>query len=134
MRGKTMTQRVRRNAAAHTTQERRLTYEAPRGHAAQAPAAHADEQWTAALERGLGLTAFRDAQKSRSRLVDVLGDGRERHVADRQPPLAVALADDPDAAFRQRDVLQVEVERLAHPQPAGVEQLEQGAVAQPELS
>ena len=54
----------------------------------------------------------------------------ERDVADRHEPLLVALADDADEPAVDREVLGVEAERLADPQPGGVEQLEQGPVAE----
>ena len=54
----------------------------------------------------------------------------ERDVADRDEPLLVALADDADEAAVDRQVLAVEPDRLADPQPRRVQQLEQGAVAQ----
>ena len=53
----------------------------------------------------------------------------ERHLADRHEPLLVALADHPHERAVEREVLAVEPDRLAHPQAGGVEQLEQGPVA-----
>ena len=54
----------------------------------------------------------------------------EGDVADRHQPLLVALADDPDERAVGREVLAVESDRLADPQPGRVEQLQQGPVAQ----
>ena len=52
-----------------------------------------------------------------------------RLLADRHEPLLVALADDPHERAVERQVLAVEPERLADPQPGGVQQLEQRRVA-----
>ncbi len=49
----------------------------------------------------------------------------ERDVAHRDQPLAIALADDPDEPAVERQLLDVEPERLADPEAGGVEQLEE---------
>jgi hypothetical protein len=53
----------------------------------------------------------------------------DRHLAHRHEALVVALADDPDERAVERHVLAVEPDRLAHPETGGVQQLEEGAVA-----
>ena len=55
-------------------------------------------------------------------------DRVEGDLADRHEPLAVALADHPHERAVERDVLEVEVERLRDPQAGGVQQLQQRAV------
>ena len=52
-----------------------------------------------------------------------------RDLAHRHPTLAVALADDADLQAGQVDPIRVEPGQLADPQPAGVQQLQDGRVA-----
>ena len=66
-----------------------------------------------------------DGQPGRAHVVGVAAEPVERDVADGHEPLLVALADDPDEAAVEREVLRVEAERLADPQAGRVEQLEQ---------
>ena len=91
----------------------------------QAPAAIAEEQRAAALRRHVA-----GSQQCRSRLRQPAPEPVERHVADRNEPLAVALADDPHEATVQRELLAVEAERLADPQARGVEELEERSGAE----
>ena len=51
-----------------------------------------------------------------------------RDLADGHEPLAVALADDPDERAVERDVLEVEAERLGDPEAGRVQELEERAV------
>ena len=82
-----------------------------------------------------GSTAGRFAglpgEPGRPDLVEVADQPLEGHLPDRHEPLLVALADHPDERAIEREILAIEVERLADPQAGGVEQFEEGAVAQP---
>ena len=84
-------------------------------------AAVAEEQRAAPIGRHVA-----DREQRRPALGQPAVEPVERDVADRNEPLAVALADDPDEAAVDRQFLDVEPERLADPQPGRVEQLEQG--------
>ena len=57
-------------------------------------------------------------------------DPVERDVADRDEPLLVALADDPDEGTVDRQVVAIESDRLADPESGGIQQLEERPVAQ----
>src|SRR5258706_3808599 len=54
----------------------------------------------------------------------------DRDLADRHEALLVALADDPDECPIEREVLEVEPERLRDSQAGGVQQLEEGPIAE----
>ena len=71
-----------------------------------------------------------EGQQPRPRAVGPAREPVEGDVADRHEPLLVALADDPHEPAVDREVLGVEAQRLADPQPGRVEQLQQGPVAQ----
>ena len=95
----------------------------PRLLAREPPAAVAEEQ-RAATHR------FDVVQREQTRrgAVDPRGQPVDRHVADGHEPLLVALADDPHEPAVEREVLAVEPDRLADPQPRRVEQLEERPV------
>ena len=71
-----------------------------------------------------------DREQRRSRTVDPAREPVEGDVADRHQALLVALADDPDEGAVGREVLAIEPDRLADPQAGGIQQLEQGPVAE----
>ena len=81
--------------------------------------------------RASGATCPGERQPGRTHDLEVARQPVEGDLADRHEPLAVALADDPDEPAVEREVLAVQPERLADPQPGGVEQLEQRPVADP---
>ncbi len=89
------------------------------------PAAVADEQRPSPIRRHVA-----DRQERRPALRQPPVQPVERHVADRHEPLAVALADDPDECPVDRQLLHVEPERLADPQPGRVEELEERPAAE----
>ena len=71
-----------------------------------------------------------DGEERDARAAHPASEPVERDVADRHEPLLVALADDPHEGAVDREVLAVEADRLADPQARGVQELEQGPVAQ----
>ena len=86
------------------------------------PAAAGDE------ERVAGLAA----QERRARLGEIALQPRQRLLAERHQPLLGALAGDAQRAFDEAHVHRLQADQLADAQPARVDQLEHGAVAQAE--
>ena len=97
----------------------------PRLLARQPAASVADEERAAADRRDVVT-----GQQGGARPGDPAAEPVERDLPDRHEPLLVALADDPHERAVDRQVLAVEADRLADPQPGGVEELEQRPVAE----
>ena len=86
----------------------------------EATSAHAQEQGRT------GILAGERGATCRAPCVD----GSGRGGAERHPPHLSALAQHRDEARRPIDVIEVEAHELRHPQPGGVQQLEQRGIAE----
>ena len=85
----------------------------------------AEEQWTAAERLDV-----MPGEQRRAVLLQPAAEPVQGHVADRNETLLVALADHPDVPALGREVLAIEADRLAHPKPGGVQQLEERPAAE----
>ena len=119
-----MPEGVRRDALAEAGAHGRATDDRPGLLPSQPATVGAQEERAAPDRRDVV-----ERQPGRSDRLEVADQPGEGLFADRDEPLAVALADDPHEGAVEREVVAVEAERLADPQPGGVEELEEGPVA-----
>ena len=75
----------------------------------------------------------RAAQQSRTGLRQVAVEPLAGHLAKRHQALFVALAQNLDHALAHPQLVQLQADQLAHPQAAGVHQLQHGAVAHAQI-
>src|SRR5690349_6988864 len=121
MRRERVAERVGADPSVQSRTARRGPDDGERLLPGQPAAPVAEEQRSAPFDRRMA-----QLEEERPAVVEPLTEPVDRDVADRHEPLAVALADDPDEAAVEREVLEVQARRLADAEARGVEQLEQG--------
>ena len=125
MGGERVTERVRADSIRQTSGPGGRLHEAERLLASHPPPPIAEEERAAALGCHVA-----EGEETRPPVRDPANEPVERDVADGHEPFLVALSDDPDEAAVERDILQIETERLADPQSGRVQELEEGPSAQ----
>src|SRR5205809_5498800 len=118
----TVAQRVRRHALAQPRPARRAQHDLPERLPGERAAPRPDEEQRRRAARG---------REAGTRLGEVAVDPRQRLAADRHQTLLASLAGALHVAGAAVDVRHAQRERFRRAQTAGVEQLEQRAVAHP---
>src|SRR6476646_4003273 len=111
MRRERVAEGVRADAPAQSRDAGRRPDDRERLLPGEAAAAIAEEERAAPLERCVA-----QLEQRRPALVEPAPEPVDRDLADRHEPLAIALADDPDEASVEREVLQIESSRFADPE------------------